>query len=219
MKNRNIKSVIIAAIVAAAGIFGCSELSNPTGPLSGGQGEMKMYLIDAPAAFDSVIIVVDSVEVHMESEADDSIGEDSTNDDGGWKTVNTTPATYDLLTLQNGVAAVLGDTLLPAGHYTQIRLMIGKGSYVVADGMRHDLTIPSGFETGIKLINEFTIQTNQVYRLTLDFDAAHSIIVTGNGKYMLKPTIRIATDTTNIVIMPAFISPAIHSTIVRSGLQ
>ncbi len=213
--------MVVAAIVIT-GIAGCSNSSNPTGPQTG-QGEMKMYMIDAPAAFDSVIIMVDSVEVHMESEADDSISrDDSTENDsdgGGWMTVNTMPAQYDLLTLQNGVAAVLGDTLLPAGHYTQIRLMIGEGSYVVANGMRHDLTIPSGFETGIKLINEFDIQPNQIYTLTLDFDAAHSIIITGNGTYKLKPTIRIASaDTTNIVIMPGFISTPMTHPLLRSEL-
>ncbi|MDE3056978.1 MAG: DUF4382 domain-containing protein [Bacteroidota bacterium] len=202
--------LFLAAVGAllCATIIGCSNSSNPTG-LQSGQGEMKMFLTDSPAAFDSVIIEVERVEVHsaegendsldnedsLEHEENDSLDYDDSleHDDShsDWMAINDKPAQYDLLSLRNGVQAALGDTMLPAGHYSQIRLMIGAGSYVVENGVRHDLTIPSGFQTGIKLVNGFDVQANQALALTLDFDAASSIIITGNGRYMLKPTIRV----------------------------
>jgi hypothetical protein len=80
---------------------------------------------------------------------------------------------------------------LPAGHYTQIRLILGTGSYVVVGGVKHVLIVPSGLETGIKLTHQFTIESGQLYELMLDFDAESSIIITGNGDYQLRPTIRI----------------------------
>ncbi len=199
------KSFIALMVIACAGIVGCSKSSNPTGPQSG-QGEMKMYMADSPAAFDSVIVEVDSVEVHMETEGNDSTGgEDST---GGWITVSDKPAKYDLLALRNGITTLLGDVRLSAGHYTQIRLMLGAGSYVVVNGVQHALTIPSGFETGIKLNEQFDIEADQTYALTLDFDAGRSIIVTGNGTYMLKPTIRAEANATSGTISGIILPPS-----------
>ncbi len=74
-----------------------------------------MYLIDSPSTLDSVIICLTKVEVHKS-------GSDSTS---GWLVINDSTRYFDLLLLTNGASAVLGDTSLTAGHYTQIRLIIG----------------------------------------------------------------------------------------------
>ena len=162
-------------------LVGCSESNTPS---QSGQGQIKMYLVDSAAAFDSVNVVVTRVEVHQANA-------DSTS---GWTTVNNVTSTYDLLTLQNGVNAVLGDTFLAAGQYTQIRLIVGDGCRVVLGGLGFPLEIPSGMETGLKLNHEFTIVENTLYELTLDFDVEHSVILTGAGQYMLKPVIRVVAN-------------------------
>ncbi len=185
------RTLIVLPVLLLFTFFGCSK-NNPTSPQSG-NGEMKMYMVDSPANFDAVFINV--TEVDVQSATSDTAS--------GWHIINSTPHMYELLSLRNGISAVLGDTMLPAGHYTQIRLILGAGSYVVINGNNYDLTIPSGSQTGIKLTNEFDIQANATYQLTLDFDANKSIVQTGIGKYILKPTIRLVSTVTSGTISGA----------------
>lgn len=138
-------------------------------------------LVDSPAGFDEVNIVVTRVEVHR-------AGSDSTS---GWFVINNDTATYDLLRLRNGASVVLGNSSLDAGSYSQLRLIIGTGSNVVVDGVTYPLEIPSGDQTGVKLNHSFEIQSGSIYELLLDFDAQRSIVLTGNGQYKLKPVIRV----------------------------
>jgi hypothetical protein len=172
-----VKKIVLFGILllAMAVLFSCSKKS--TSPDKGG---ISVYLTDAPANFDSVNIVVTQVSVHM-------AGNDSLN---GWQTISDTTAYYDLLNLRNGAEVLFANHELPAGQYTQIRLIIGNGSNVVVDGVTYPLTIPSGMQTGIKLNHTFTIVKGEVYQLLLDFDADRSIIQTGTDQYQLKPVIR-----------------------------
>ena len=160
--------------------IGCSEDSTGVEPVTQ-NGRLKMYLVDFPASFDSVIICVTRVEVHKS-------GNDSTS---GWFVINDSTRYFDLLLLNNGASAVLGDTSLTPGQYTQIRLIIGDSSYVIDNGVRHDLEVPSGSQTGLKLTHQFTIDEGKLYELVLDFNVEKSIVITGNGRYKLKPTIRV----------------------------
>jgi hypothetical protein len=172
----SVLSVIIGFFISVS----CSDQTTNVDPVNQ-NGRLKLYLIDSPASLDSVIICVTRVEVHKS-------GSDSTS---GWFVINDSTRYFDLLLLTNGASSVLGDTSLSSGQYTQIRLIIGEGSYVVDQGVKHDLEIPSGLQTGIKLIHQFTIEPGKLYELLLDFNVDKSIIITGNGKYKLKPTIRV----------------------------
>jgi len=176
MRTRTLLCALVAVLLAWF-VAGCGD-SDPASP--GSPGRLVVNLTDAPAEYDSVVVVVERVEVHR-------AGEDSAS---GWIVVSDTPAVYDLLQLRDGASAVLADHQLAPGQYTQLRLILGAGSRVVLDGAAHDLTVPSGLQTGIKLVHEFTIQENQLYEIVLDFDAARSVHRTGNGRYMLKPVIR-----------------------------
>ena len=174
------KKAIIAIILSIFLILSCSESDNPV-EATDGSGRLTIYLSDSPASFDSVVVCISRVEVHKS-------GSDSTS---GWSVINDSSRYFDLLQLMNGASAVLGDTSLTAGKYTQIRLIVEDGSYVVDGGVRHDLIIPSGSQTGIKLNHSFTIESNKLYELLLDFNVDKSIHITGNGVYKLKPTIRV----------------------------
>lgn len=182
----------VLSIILALALFGCSKTS-PTAPQSG-TGTLQVSMIDSPASYDHVNIVVDSVQVHIATS-------DSTS---GWTTINKVPATYDLLKLVNGANAVIGSATLPVGQYSQIRLYIGSGSTVVVNGVAKPLTTPSGSQSGVKLNVNATIQPNVTYVLTIDFDAYRSIVTTGNPSnptYILKPVIRaVATATTGTII-------------------
>ena len=69
------------------------------------------------------------------------------------------------------------------------------GANVVVNGTTYPLKVPSGMESGYKLIGSFDVPHGGAVELTLDFDAARSIVHTGNGKYMLKPTCRLIVNT------------------------
>jgi len=180
MKGFVFKIVVFMGI--ALFFFGCSD--NPTSP--SGSGILKVTMTDSPtAAYSQVNIVIDSVQAHIANS--DSLH--------GWYTLNSTPGTYDLLTLVNGANAVIGQDTLPPGMYSQIRLYIGTGSNVVINGQTYALTIPSGVQSGLKLNVDATVEAGFLYTLTLDFDANMSIVVSGtllNPQYSLKPVIRSA---------------------------
>jgi hypothetical protein len=170
-------AVFLSFFAAVLFVFSCSVSTSP----ETGQGQVKITMVDAPAGYDEVNIVVVRVEVHKADAGANS----------GWFVINNNSATYDLLLLRNGASVVLGDHPLDAGRYTQIRLIIGTGSNVVVDGVTYPLEIPSGEQTGVKLNHSFVIEDGLLYELLLDFDAERSIVVTGNGQYKLKPVIRV----------------------------
>ncbi|MHB8339272.1 MAG: DUF4382 domain-containing protein [Ignavibacteriaceae bacterium] len=185
--------VLFSLLIFGAVIYyGCAKKDNPIGPTST-SGMLKVQMIDSPADYSEVNIVIDSVQAHISTS-------DSTT---GWVTLNNQPATYDLLKLVNGANAVIGEDTLQAGYYTQIRLFIGSGSNIVSNGQTFSLTTPSGSQSGIKLNVDATVQPGIAYLLTLDFDANRSIVKTGslfNAKYILKPVIRaVAMGTTGII--------------------
>jgi hypothetical protein len=96
-----------------------------------------------------------------------------------------------------------------------VRLILDPGSYIVVSGARHDLVVPSGLQTGLKLVGDFDVPAGGVVDIGIDFDAAQSIHVTGNGRYMLKPTARIqAIATTGAitgVVTPADPASALYA--------
>lgn len=121
-------------------------------------------------------------------------GVDNANEPEGagadWITIVEGPVTYDLVALID-VYELLGEAVLEAGKYTQIRLTVDS-ALVTIDGTEHDLTIPSGT---IKLVKAFMIEEGATTTLTLDFDAQESIHATGSDKYIMKPTIKILSET------------------------
>lgn len=198
------QSIFTLAIITVLIFGGCSK-SDTTAPQSS-TGTMQINMIDSPAGYDQVNIVVDSVQVHVSTS-------DSTS---GWTTLNRTPTTYDLLKLVNGANAIIGSAKLPTGQYSQIRLYIGSGSNIVVNGVTKSLNTPSGSQSGVKLNVDATIQADITYNLTIDFDANKSIVKSGapsNPTYSLKPVIRaVATSTTGIIagtISPASTRPSI----------
>jgi len=160
-------------------LMGCTS-DTATDP-SAGEGEIRMRMVDSPTAAEAVVVVVNRVEVH-------AAGSDSTS---GWVVVNDQPASYDLLELRNGASAILGSARLKVGRYTQIRLILGAGSYVRVGGTNYDLEVSSGFQTGVKLNHTFEIEADQLYELYLDFDAQRSVRLTGSAQYRLVPVIRV----------------------------
>jgi hypothetical protein len=71
---------------------------------------------------------------------------------------------------------------------------------VIVGGISYDLTTPSGQTSGVKLNVQDNLIPGVAYTLKLDFDVAKSIVLTGNGKYILKPVIRAIADAASGVL-------------------
>jgi hypothetical protein len=189
------RSGIIAFLLITTFLFACG--GGGGGGSDVGTGTLSVALTDSScSSYAAIYITIDEVQVNK-----------SANGNSGWRTVATPMKTYNLLKLINGVTEVLGDEELTAGIYNQIRLIIGRtpesenningephpyANYVVFDdGSDEPLKIPSGYNTGIKLVHNFEVEENNIVELLLDFVACRSVVETGSGKYMLKPTIKV----------------------------
>lgn len=109
------------------------------------------------------------------------------------------PKQIDLLALtgSDSEALINGETV-EAGDYNWIRLMVDTegslDSYIVlSDGSENELNIPSGAETGLKLVSGFTVAQGSTHNFTIDFDLAKSIVKPASARqdYKLKPTLRL----------------------------
>ena len=117
----------------------------------------------------------------------------------------------DLLELTGDTRKVVFNGSIPAGDYEWVRLMVDADrdemdSYIeLDDGSMCSIWVPSGDETGLKIVSGITVTANGVSDYTLDFDVRSSLTVPPglafqsteacNQNYILKPAIRIV-DTT-----------------------
>jgi hypothetical protein len=114
------------------------------------------------------------------------------------------PKSIDLLNQSGTASAVLFDQPIPAGSYGQIRVMVvadgdPANSYItLSDGTMHGLQVPSGFETGLKLVSGFTVPSGGVVDYTIDFDLRKAITCPPGQApaCTLKPTERLVDNTT-----------------------
>lgn len=101
--------------------------------------------------------------------------------------------TVDLLSLQDGNTTLLNQVELPAGVIDHVRFKLDTDNcYVTLIGeINQTMEVPSGDQTGYKAIGGFTIPAGGTVNVTADFDLRKSVTITGNDKYILRPTIKI----------------------------
>ncbi|MDF1570564.1 MAG: DUF4382 domain-containing protein [Bacteroidales bacterium] len=172
------KKVVLGIFIAILGAA-CSETDTK------GDAVLKVHLTDAPAAYEEVLIDVVDVMYHLTSETDS----------GSWKSLEVVNAgVYNLLDFTNGLDTLLAEETLPTGTISQMRLVLGENNQVKKDGVYYDLKTPSAQTSGLKFLVNAELMAGLVYDLWIDFDAARSIVETGNGKFILKPVIRTYTE-------------------------
>ena len=127
-----------------------------------------------------------------------------------WKVLGRPNKTYNVLNLINGVREEIAIAELDAGNYIQLRLIIGETSdgglnivgeqhpyanYAIGlDDTVHELKLPSGLQSRVKILRAFTISSNRTTELLLDFTISQSVVVGGNsGTWLLKPAIKVLT--------------------------
>jgi len=167
--------VLIAIFVALIYLQSCSKKDS-----SSSMTPFKVRLTDAPSTtYDSVIIDVQGVEVTQATSTATAVA------------LNVNSGRYDLLNYTNGRDTLIAFANLPTTMVLQIRLILGPNNYVVIGGIQYPLKTPSAQQSGLKLNVHATLIASVEYIMTLDFDAAQSIVNTGNGGYILKPVIRV----------------------------
>jgi hypothetical protein len=183
MKKPFGKKIKLLILLLAAGLFAFISCNKSTSSsTSAGTGHLEVRLTDDPATYEAVYIDIQQVEVNVSSD---------TGTSSGWQPVPLMrPGIYNLLDFRNGIDTVLAAADLPAGTLSQMRLILGDSNSVVVNGQSYPLKTPSAQESGLKFNIHATLTAGIEYRLWIDFDAGHSIVATGNRKYILKPVIR-----------------------------
>ncbi len=154
----------------------------------------NVRMTDAPGPYTAVNVDIQGVEI-------------TTN--GNAAMLSVTPGIYNLLNFTNGVDTLIATGNIIAEKVQQIRLILGPNNSVVVGGNTYPLSTPSADQSGLKLQVHHVLQAGVVYNVLLDFDAAQSIVVEGNGTYKLKPVIRTVENA---------ISGAIKGSITPSGV-
>ena len=170
--KKSIAALLVAATTGAL-LFSCDKNDNG----SGKNVPLRLLLTDEPINYDSVNVHIKGVRIKLH------------DDNESWIDVASKDTTVNLLDLQNGVTTVLVNDTVPQGVLKEVRFILGNNSYVVVDGVRHELETPSAEHSGLKIkINRNLGE--ELNTFILDFDAGESIREQ-NGNYKLMPVIRL----------------------------
>lgn len=169
MKWNRLCTISLAIIVFAA----CKKDSDRNST------NLRIHLTDAP--FDASAVNVDIQQVRV------NLNDDST---GGWIDLETHAGIYNLLDYQNGLDTVIAQSPVPTGTVKEIRFVLGNQNSIVIDSVEYPLTIPSGGSSGLKVKLNKRLNAG-LDSLVMDFDAALSVHVTGEGSYQLRPVIKL----------------------------
>lgn len=227
MRVPRIHQAFVACLVALACAFVLAACGGGGGG-DGGQAKsgatLGVMLTDAPACgFDAVYVTVRQVRIHRSEDAEEDVD--------GWTNVNIDPPRkINLLDLNNGVAAALGEGPIGPGTYQQFRLVLVHNdddtlaNSVVLSGTSTELPLETK-KSGIKLVHGFTVGINERADVLLDFNACKSVVKRGHGHghdnkdgkgtYSLKPVIKI---TPFLVNVNTSIQGVIASTLLGSNV-
>lgn len=218
----------LARAAALVGTLALAACGGGGGGASSGEGTVRVSITDAPACYEEVNITVEAVRFHTSGSAGEN--------DAGWHELTLdAPRKIDLLDLTNGVLEELGSMPLPAGKYSQVRLVLAENTpqdplanSVVPLGERREIALktPSGQQSGTKLQVHFEVEEDKLIDLVLDFDACKSVVKRGNrDEYLLKPVVNVTPKfvagiqgylTTTMTLSATTVSAQQNGTVVRA---
>jgi hypothetical protein len=143
------------------------------------ESRVRILLTDAPADFVEANVLIERVELLGEGDRVILLADE--------------PQPFDLLTLQDGITAIIADEDVPNGIYHQVRVIVNEeASVLFDDGTVETLKIPSGSQSGIKMNLPALDIDDDLIIVTIDFDVTASFVKRGNsGKgYLFKPVIK-----------------------------
>jgi hypothetical protein len=171
------KLMAVAALCAMAGA--CNDI--PGGP---SDGRTRVLLTDAPFPYDMV------AEVHLYvARIDVSEQPDTSDGASSWVTIATPQRAFDLLALQGGSTALLGEADLPAAQYAAVRMVINtsRSSIVRHDGTVVPVQWPVADELTLYALVEQPLYVGERGAdIVLDFDVGRSfVLVAGAPDYFV----------------------------------
>jgi hypothetical protein len=167
--------LLLSAAFAAITFVACNKDDNNDTQ----QTTLNVRLTDGPGDYDQVNVDIVEVRVKM------------SDDTAQWITLtNGNYGVFNLLDYQNGVDTLLATGQVPNVFLKEVRLILGDSNTIMVDSVLYELKTPSAEQSGlkIKLDKQLSLTDNL---LLLDFDAAESVVETGNGGYILKPVIKV----------------------------
>jgi hypothetical protein len=190
---KTIPFVVGGVLAGCAILVACG--SDSTSPA--GTGTISVQLTDAPFPTDSVksvdvfVVRVDARVNNTDSSAAATATSADSSSAAGWKTIASPNAKLNLLSLQNGITASIGQTSIAAGTYGGFRLIIdpSQSSVTLKNGMtltstsNPSVNFPSAGRSGIKInpSSPVTIATGGSATVLVDFNVGSSFVMRGNS--------------------------------------
>lgn len=198
MKMKFVYGVLTAFVLGGTALFvGCKK----DGDASNGTTKVQIKMTDAPGNFDKINLSVKEIVLVS---------------GGKPYSFASSAGVFDILDFKIGTSSpdiLVASGDMPSGEITEIRLVLNdSGNTIVVNGASQELKTPSGQSSGwkVKLKENPVLTAGVAYTLVLDFDAAKSIVGTGNGKYLLKPVVRGLTAATSGLISGTVLPLASH---------
>lgn len=165
------RNILFLATLFVFIFFACKKDGNTT-------TDLRIHLTDAPYDASEVNVDIKQVRVNLR------------DDSSGWIDLETNAGIYNLLDFQNGIDTVISQAIVPTGTVKEIRFVLGTENSIKINSDVYPLTIPSGYESGLKIKVNKKLSAG-LDSLVIDFDAALSIFQEGTGDYKLKPVLKI----------------------------
>jgi hypothetical protein len=195
------RSTDLALALALATLPACGSGGSPALAPAGTAGHATFYLTDAPFPFATVSRVdVYVARIELAPQVDTSAGP------AQWITVATPDRGFNLLDLQNGTTALLGDAEIPAGRYAAVRVTIDPARSSITDAGGHAIvatTAPTGpgidWQTTVAQpvlyaqVEEPMAVDEQGQDIVIDFDVGRSFEYAGGGRFTFVPWLRAIT--------------------------
>lgn len=172
----------LAYMIAGASLLGLAACGG-SGSASG-TGTLNLAVTDTPVEGASQVVVAFT-------------GVDLMGPAGQTHVTLASEQSIDLLTLQGNASSTLLDgTAVAAGDYQWLRLDVDEAnSFVIATGGgKFPLKVPSGSQSGLKLVSGFTVAQGGTADFVVDFDLRKSLTLDNSGgsaTYTLKPALRL----------------------------
>lgn len=150
-------------------------------------GILRIAITDAPVD-DVSVVNVQFTGVTLKPESGDEI------------VINfDTPRDFDLISLTGGLTAeLLSDTEVPAGAYNWVRLAVNAefdnvfDSFAVIPTGMVELRVPSGSQSGLKLVSGFNVLAESTTNVVIDWDIRRALSDPGGQPGLhLRPALRI----------------------------
>jgi len=184
-------SRLALAVAGALGLAACN--SSETGPAGlGREGMTSVFLTDAPFPFDRIA----RVDIHI-SEIGLSPQADTSQGPPGWITVATPDRVFNLLELQNGTTALLGEADVPPGQYRAVRVTFdpARSSMTDTDGGHPAINwqAKGDIPTLFGLVEEAMAIDENGEDVVIDFDVGRSFLPDDGDGFIFIPFLRAIT--------------------------